>query len=329
MTNAITSQDMPTPQTTRGRKPASPNTVTTPQFTPEAAQELAQDFDFARQVDTAVQDQTDIYRITGQLEAFNFMRKTVDVSAVILLRQVKESKKYRGLQIQQAGQVLTVSTWEEFCDKVIGRSYQHVDEDIRNLSALGEAFMEASQQMGLGYRQLRQLRALPDDVKGLMYDQDNNLRTNDPEILKDWVEEALAKNAKIKEELHTAQADLKARDKVMETKNKALDAAQTQLAKLKNIDPDAKIALMAEKEAKGREDLGALGAETLACFGKFLAQAVGIQSAQDISVAAAQDAHSAVSSLCSSMAEMLVANSFDVDFQAILYPEWMDNRAHK
>jgi hypothetical protein len=94
------------------------------------------------------------YEVVGRVQATNLMAKFANVSTLVWLRQVKESKIYRDWP--------TMGTWGKFCD-YIGLSRQKIDEDLMNLSVLGEDFLTTCQQFSVGYRDLRKLRQLTYD----------------------------------------------------------------------------------------------------------------------------------------------------------------------
>lgn len=80
------------------------------------------------------------------------------------LARIKENKLFRALKGKKTadGQRLD-GTWEDFCEIGLGRSRQQVDEDIANWRAFGEEALEAMQRAGIGYRELRELRRVPED----------------------------------------------------------------------------------------------------------------------------------------------------------------------
>ena len=59
--------------------------------------------------------------------------------------------------IDKDGQPATVTNFEDFC-AACGFSPRKVYEALQNLNYFGEEFMETSQRLGLGYREMRKLR---------------------------------------------------------------------------------------------------------------------------------------------------------------------------
>ncbi len=87
-------------------------------------------------------------RLTGRVEALNFIGKVVTCSELINLNKIKESKIYKELP--------NINTWADYC-KSLGYSVDKIDLDLRNLNTFGEDFLRTVQTFGLGYRELRSL----------------------------------------------------------------------------------------------------------------------------------------------------------------------------
>lgn len=313
----------------RGRKASSQEAAAPVDIPQNIVAEIKEEASLVQQAQDVVStDQLMLAQQLGSMNAFSYLSRMSGLGVTKWLAQLKESKAYKGMQaINAKGEKVTLATFEDLCG-VVGISRAKADADILNLAVLGEEFLDAAKGLGLGYREIRQIRQRPKEDRALMFEEDGKtIRTDDPEILKDWIEEILAKQSKVKKELEETQADLKARDRVLTHKNSALDHVQTQLSKLKNLEPDARMELMAEKEAKGREMMAEQGAEVLALFGKFLATAMGLQGMPGVSSAAAGMAHQGVSSLCESLAGLLTEYAYEIDFRGMVFPEWMEQAA--
>jgi hypothetical protein len=114
---------------------------------------------------------------------------------------VKENKLYRNLKDAKNphGAEKLSGTWDEFCG-LLGRSVDQVDRDIANLTAFGEEALESMSRMGIGYRELRQFRRLPEDQKSALIEV---AKEGDKTALLELAEEMIAKHAREKEELKT------------------------------------------------------------------------------------------------------------------------------
>lgn len=152
-------------------------------------------------------------QLLGQIQMARALTKltlTVDVSKLAF---VKENKLYQSLNGMKDldGRGLS-GTWEEFC-KLIGSSVAKVNEDINNLQFFGEEALESMSRMGIGYREMRQYRKLPEDQQQALIEV---AKEGDKESLMELAEELIAKQVKEKEAL---KADLEiSRQNVAEKK---------------------------------------------------------------------------------------------------------------
>lgn len=164
-------------------------------------------------------------------ESFAKFSLTVSTSK---LSFVKENKLYRALSGKATADGQHFSgTWDEFC-QLLGRSRQQVDEDIANLRSLGEDALENMSRMGIGYREMRQYRRLPDDQKAALIEV---AQSGDKDAFVDLAEEIIAKHAKEKDELtkrlDETNADYEAQAEVMAKKTADLDKTKQELEKLR------------------------------------------------------------------------------------------------
>ena len=185
---------------------------------------------------TAIASHTDERDLLNQLlgqaqmaESFSKFSLTVSTSK---LAYVKESKLYRALSGKKSADGQQFSgTWDEFCS-LLGRSRQQVDEDIANLRTLGEEALESMSRMGIGYREMRQYRRLPEDAQAALIEV---AKAGDKDAFVDLAEEIIAKHAKEKSELaqrlDEVNADYDAQGEVMAKKTKELDSTKQELEK--------------------------------------------------------------------------------------------------
>lgn len=179
------------------------------------------------------QDIAEAHEAMGMVRAFGFVNKLLTVGTLKVMREVKEAKKYKGLVTYIDGELTTVGSWEEFC-KACGLTRQKVDEDLQNLSKFGEEFLETSQRLGLGYREMRKLRQLPEEALTEIVDADYS-DTTDKEELIEKIEDLTAQHAKEKEalqaQLKRKSDDYEAQAKVLATKNERINHLDLELAK--------------------------------------------------------------------------------------------------
>lgn len=177
-----------------------------------------------------------VNQLLGQAQMADSFAKfslTVSTSKIAF---VKENKLYRALAGQKSADGQQFSgTWEEFCG-LLGISRQKADEDILNLNMLGEEALESMSRMGIGYREMRQFRKLPDDSKQALIEV---AKAGDKESFVELAEEIISKHSKEKEQLtkerDEALADYDAQSELLTQKNQALDAAKEDLNRTKRI----------------------------------------------------------------------------------------------
>jgi len=89
------------------------------------------------------------HELVGRIQASSMIAKFADVGSLLWLKQVKESKVYKG--------VPEIGSWQSFCN-YIGMSRSKIDEDLQNLQILGEKFLTTVGSFKVGYKDLRKLR---------------------------------------------------------------------------------------------------------------------------------------------------------------------------
>lgn len=147
-------------------------------------------------------------RLTGRVEALNFIGKVVTCSELINLNKIKESKIYKELP--------NINTWADYC-KSLGYSVDKIDLDLRNLNTFGEDFLRTVQTFGLGYRELR---SLSKQVKS------GSLEIKDESVVIDGEVIPLDDKDELRDALDTL---LKSKYKEIEEKDKLLKDKEMQL----------------------------------------------------------------------------------------------------
>ncbi|MFU2111667.1 hypothetical protein [Glaesserella parasuis] len=183
------------------------------------------------------QDTAQAYEMLGMVRMSDFHRKLVTCHHIKVLSEFKEAKKYKDLDIMDNnGNWRRVTTWDDFCN-ALGFSREKIDEDIRNLNVLGEEFLETSQRLGLGYREMRKLRQLPSDARAEIIDADYSEATDKEELI-EKIEDLTAKHVREKDaltkQLETAKGNYEAQSKVMANKDRKINELSEELAKKKH-----------------------------------------------------------------------------------------------
>ncbi|ACL71508.1 hypothetical protein Tgr7_0410 [Thioalkalivibrio sulfidiphilus HL-EbGr7] len=155
------------------------------------------------------------YRMLGLAQMANASRNLFTVSTLKVLAEIKKRKLFKGLSINTPeGNCRQVSSFEDYCRYGLGLSRQKVDEDLANLSALGEEALQAMRGAGLGYRELRQLRQLPEDERGEVIRRAEAAQDKDEvlEILEAVVERSLDTRRQLKDAQHGLMREQHARE---------------------------------------------------------------------------------------------------------------------
>lgn len=176
------------------------------------------------------EDRDLVNQLLGQAQmadAFGKFSQTVWSSK---LAYVKENKLYRALAGKKSPNGLELSgTWAEFCE-LLGVSDEKANQDISNLRTFGEEALESMSRMGIGYRELRQYRKLPEDQKEALIEV---AKTGDKESFIELAEELISKHAKEKEQstqkLEELQANYEAQGELMAKKSAELDTARLEI----------------------------------------------------------------------------------------------------
>ena len=109
---------------------------------------------------------------------------------------------------------------------------------MQNLNLLGEDFLETSQRLGLGYREMRKLRKLPEDARAEIVEADYSEATDKEELL-EKIEDLTAKFAKEKGELEgklkRKSEDYDAQAKVLANRNERINKLDAELVKKEKL----------------------------------------------------------------------------------------------
>ena len=169
-----------------------------------------------------------VNQLLGQAQMADAFAKFSLTVRTSKLNFVKENKLYRNLKGKKSpnGYDFLTGTWEEFCN-LLGISVQKADLDIQNLKEFGEEALESMSQMGIGYRELRQYRKLPEDQKTALIEV---AKAGDKEALVELAEEFIAKNAKEKEQLKKENSNLQADYKALSKRNADVAKEKEELA---------------------------------------------------------------------------------------------------
>jgi hypothetical protein len=265
--------------------------------------------------------------LVGQVKAFGFTRKFADVAGLVLLQQIRDSKAYKNQQaVMQNGTIVPITSWEDFCINILGASKNKIDEDLQNLAAFGEDFMETAQRMGLSYRELRALRKLPEDERALIIEGEKV--STDPTAMKEFLEELVSKQAvdkdKLRKELDKKSKELETVREVSADEHKASLNLKEELIYLKSLPPDQAIILQGEKERVAIKDLHKESLMVLGAWTAYLARAVALRNLDDASPNTIESVHAYTTDICDAIAKSIQQYGLDVEFRPYAYADLQD-----
>lgn len=271
------------------------------------------------------QDRDLLNQLLGQAQmasAFSDFSALVRTSK---LAYVKENKLYQRLKGMPSPDGTEFSgTWAEFC-KLLGRSVDMVDNDISNMRAFGEEALESMSRMGIGYRELRQYRKLPEDQKLALIEV---AKTGDKSEFLDLAEEIIARHAKEKEALQAqveeAQDTLEAKDRVLADKSAHIEKLVEQASK--KFKPLPEFDARNSDEQKLMVELQETTAATHVNMRRLLAAAdAAIEGGgrEAVQLMASQ----AVEYLCQQLLDISTEFGITVNLEERLKPNWMSDEA--
>lgn len=172
-----------------------------------------------------------VNQLLGQFQMASAIAKFSDVISLTKLQYIKENKLYQHLKgkkvtLKDGSEISDVGTFEGFC-QMLGLSYSKVHEDLSNLNTFGEQALEEMSRIGIGYRELRQYRKLPEDQKTALIEV---AKSGDKESLVELAEEFIAKNNKEKEQLKKDNDNLQADYKALSKRNADVAKEKEELA---------------------------------------------------------------------------------------------------
>lgn len=161
---------------------------------------------------------------TAYARALDSVNKVTMLNA---LQRIKESKAYKFMVLPGPnGTVIKPKNWAGLCE-ALGLSRSKIDEDLQNLGEFGETMLEAQDSLGIGYRDLRRLRAgmaaLPEaqqqEVKNLINEA---IASNDKEEILATLDEMGVRNSKLSTEVADLRTEIKAKEALQsKTANRA------------------------------------------------------------------------------------------------------------
>lgn len=237
---------------------ARPKNNTVPAVTEDVqlAPDLMENAQKLAALQASYSDERDLVnQLLGQAQMSNAFAKFSVTVTTSKLAFVKENKLYQSLKGKKSGNGYQLSgTWDEFCS-LLGLSREKADLDISNLNTFGEEALESMSRMGIGYRELRQFRKLPEDEKTALIEV---AKQGDKDGFLAIAEELISKHLNEKQELASqAQKAINEAQEISQT----LEASRQQVKKLradKEKLEEHKYKILPPDETKSRLEIQAL-----------------------------------------------------------------------
>ncbi len=191
----------------------------------------------------------EIFDLGHKVGAIHMARLQADFSAaaeVSLFAEIQKSNAFKHLALPGPGGTSAVAeNAEDFCRLVFGDGYKAMNERKLSLEALGVSAYENAVRLGLNRRQLRLVRALPEDKREAV--QSALQSTNKAEVAA-LVEDLAAQLAEAQQATAEANAEKEAADQLLDKKNKKIDQLERDKKRIAKLPPDEQLAEL-QKEA--------------------------------------------------------------------------------
>ncbi len=233
--------------------------VITPEVDPATETAVAQLRDEAVTVSNVEMDATILLAETrGVSQQAQFIETVSRMTMLTRLAHIKESKGYKGAKVRDAnGELQSIKTWPEFCT-ALGMSRSLVDEDLNNLSVFGDNLLKMQDALGIGYRELRKLRAgfsmLDDASRALALEEVKN--AGDKEELLAALDEMGVRNAKLTQANREKDEQRASLDKLLgESRRKEYELQRKLDAMERPVSPDEEARALIWTEANMKREI--------------------------------------------------------------------------
>lgn len=184
---------------------------------------------------------TMVAEVRGAMQHSQFIETVSRVSVLARIAQIKAAKSYKGAVIRHPdGTLVTIKTWDDYCN-ALGMSRRKVEEDLANLAMFGDNLLKMQEHLGIGYRDLRKLRAhmaeLPEATQEEVRAEIE--QATDKEELLAALDEMGVRNAKLSAEKKELKKQLDTNDKLLKEAREKEYATRIQMEKALNpVTPD-------------------------------------------------------------------------------------------
>lgn len=204
----------------------------------------------------------DLGQQVGRIQALKLISDVSEKAIVETFIQIRDSKKYKEILIPGAdGNLRQSEDLADFCEQVFGKSYSSLAEMAQNYNMLGGSLYEHAERLGLKSRDYRALRALPAEEQKLV--QITLAEAGDREsvvgLINELADRQAQERAALRKEIEEKDADIRAKDKLLEQKSDRLNDAEAKLARRVTM-PEHELAADVEESLNSAtaEAIGAL-----------------------------------------------------------------------
>lgn len=196
----------------------------------------------------------------GMMQMAEFVETSSRLATLHSLQRIKEAKTYKGVYVRsrKTGEFVTVKTWDEYCE-AYGRSRAQIDADLKNLAVFGDNLIKIQDALGIGYRDLRLIRAglleMPLEERDAALSEISDL--DDKVEAQAKLDDLTAKLAKTEHKIKELQAEVSSKETLMATHRDNRDKAELKLQKMLKIQEDEPDKLKRERDIQARKDITA------------------------------------------------------------------------
>lgn len=175
----------------------------------------------------------EVGRLTGRIESMLFLRTCADRVIAETFIQLRESKKYKDLLIDDKnGNRRPCADLEEACQYLLGKSNRACRELAQNYEMLGADLYDKALQIGMQRNDYRAIRALPADEQMLVQHTIESAADRDTvaDLIGELAERHAKKVAEKDQEIEAARRTREQRDTTINHQQATIDQLNRELA---------------------------------------------------------------------------------------------------
>ena len=314
-----------TDDTKRGRKPLAAAEAVDADFSAERALQVGRAAAELTVADQAVLQSSELYMAIGRIQMAHFVET---VSSRVMAETYLQAKdaigKIGSLPVKRAdGTHDIVSSIEDFCEAVLGKTQRRCQQLAANLKLLGPELFETSERIGLRQRDYAAIKALPDDSQAAVKAA---LEAGDREAVTDLLQEFAVRADAARREADEARQTADARQRLLDDKNRENDTLKARLKR--PFKPSAASAARTAQEKLMLDDL----AEATVGINAGMSRVVEVMAdmaGADVSATCRQAASNDLIWLGQRLALLMREHGIAFDLEAEVVPSWVKEQQAK